>query len=175
MKAGRRYWNAHLSMIGDMTLVKVYEFDAVIKKAETLDSGYVEFPFDVEKEFGTKGQVKVIVTFDGYEYRGSLAKMGHHCHFVGLTKQVRRAIGRNPGDIIHVVLKHDTEPRTVDVPEDFQTLLNQYPEAKAFFEKLSFSNRKHYVQWITSAKKTETRERRLLESIDKLSNGIKHP
>lgn len=155
--------------------MKTYEFEAVIKKVETVDGAYVEFPFDVEKEFGTKGQVKVMVTFDGYEYRGSLAKMGHHCHIVGLTKQVRHAIGKDPGDTVHVVLKQDIEPRTVDVPEDFQLLLNKYLEARAFFEKLSFTNRKEYVQWISMAKKAETRGCRLFDSIEKLSNGIKHP
>lgn len=161
--------------IGAKVLMKVYEFDAEIIKHETLDSGYVEFPFEVEKEFGVRGQVKVIATFDGYEYRGSLAKMGHHCHILGLTQKVRAAIGKNPGDTVHVVIKQDIEPRTVEVPEDFKTLLDQNPEAKVFFEKLSFTNRKEYVQWITSGKKKETRERRLAESIDKLANGIKSP
>lgn len=155
--------------------MKIYEFDAEIKKHRTINAGYVEFPFDVEKEFGTKGQVKVVATFDGYEYRGSLVKMGHPCHFIGLTQKVRAAIGKNPGDIVHVVIKQDIEPRTIEVPEDFQLLLNQNPEAREFFEKLSFTNRKEYVQWIISAKKTETRERRLRESIEKLLKGIKHP
>ena len=35
-----------------------YEFDAVIKKVPDIDGAYVEFPFDVRKEFG-KGRVKV--------------------------------------------------------------------------------------------------------------------
>ncbi|WP_010233489.1 DUF1905 domain-containing protein [Clostridium arbusti] len=39
--------------------MKSYEFDAVIKKHGTIDAAYIEFPYDVEKEFGTKGQVKV--------------------------------------------------------------------------------------------------------------------
>ncbi|GAB6172340.1 hypothetical protein JCM15765_18180 [Paradesulfitobacterium aromaticivorans] len=141
----------------------------------TIDWGYVEFPFDVETEFGTRGQVKVIATFDGYEYRGSLARMGHHCHLIGLTKKVRAEIGKNPGEGVHVVIKQDVEPRTVELPEDFEKLLNQNPEAKMFFDKLSFTNRKEYVQWITTAKKVETRDRRLRNSIDKLLQGIKEP
>ena len=58
--------------------MKVYEFDAEIIKHEGIDGTYVEFPYAVEKEFGTRGQVKVWATFDGYEYRGSLANMGFH-------------------------------------------------------------------------------------------------
>ncbi|MHB1128181.1 MAG: YdeI/OmpD-associated family protein [Bacillota bacterium] len=102
-----------------------------------------------------------MATFDGYEYRGSLIKMGHHCHFIGLTQAVRSAIGKNPGDMVHVVIRQDTEARKIEVPEEFKTLLDQNPEAQKFFEKLSFTNQKEYVQWITGAKKTETRDRRL--------------
>ncbi len=39
-----------------------YEFDAVIWKREGMDAAFIEFPFDVEKEFGAKGQVKVKAT-----------------------------------------------------------------------------------------------------------------
>jgi hypothetical protein len=53
----------------------IYEFDAEIIKHEAINAAFIEFPFDVEKEFGTKGQVKVHVTFNGFEYRGSLANM----------------------------------------------------------------------------------------------------
>jgi len=30
-----------------------------------MNAAFIEFPFDVKKEFGVKGQVKVHVTFDG--------------------------------------------------------------------------------------------------------------
>lgn len=47
-------------MIGGIVVAKIYEFDAVIIKHVGIDSAYVEFPFDVQKEFGTRGQVKVV-------------------------------------------------------------------------------------------------------------------
>lgn len=155
--------------------MKIYEFDALILTDNQKDWAYVEFPYDVQIEFGTKGQVKVAATFDGYEYRGSLVKMGHHCHFIGLTKQVRATIGKGAGDNVHVVIKQDREPRTVEVPADFNTLLDRNHEARRFFDKLSYSNRRQYVQWITGAKKAETRERRLHDAIAKLLAGVKQP
>lgn len=42
----------------EKNLLKTYEFNAPIIKPESVDSGYVEFPYDAEKEFGTKGQEK---------------------------------------------------------------------------------------------------------------------
>lgn len=155
--------------------MKTYKFKAEIKKHPKINAAFVEFPYSVEEEFGARGQVKVRVEFNGYEYRGSLAKMGHHCHCVGLTQEVRKAIGKEPGDIIEVVIRTDESPRIVEVPEDLATLLNQNVEAKRYFDDLSYTHKKEYVNWITSAKKTETRERHLNKAIEMLTNKIKHP
>ena len=53
---------------------KTYEFDAVIRKVDGIDGAYIEFPYDVKKEFG-KGCVKVKAAFDGELYNGSLVRM----------------------------------------------------------------------------------------------------
>jgi hypothetical protein len=155
--------------------MKIYEFDTIMLSDGTHDWGYVEFPYDIQKEFGTKGQVKVVAHFDGYEYRGSLVKMDHNCHFIGITKGIRKIIGKNPGDSVHVLIQQDVEPRTVEVPDDLAQLLKKHPDAEAFFNKLSYTNRKEYARWITSAKREETRQRRLAEAIEKLIKGIKEP
>lgn len=145
--------------------MKEYKFDAVLIKREGMNATFVEFPYDVEKEFGTKGRVKVYATFDGVEYRGSLVKMGYHCHIVGVTQKIRKEMNKNPGDTVHAVLKEDTKPRIVEVPEDFAELLKIHPEAGKLFDAMSYTHRKEYVGWIEGAKREETRKRRLQKSI----------
>jgi hypothetical protein len=140
---------------------EVYEFDAVIQPHPSMDAAFVEFPFNVETEFGVKGQVKVVALFDGIEYRGSLARMGHHCQLIGLNKAVRKAIGKAPGDTVRVVIRKDAAPRTVEIPDDLQKLFGRNKKAKEIFEALSYSHKKEHVDWLTSAKKQETRLRRL--------------
>lgn len=83
---------------------KQYEFDAVIQKVPDIDGAYVEFPYDVKAEFG-KGRVKVAATFDGVPYEGSLVRMGTPCHIIGILKDIRRQIGKQPGDTVHVTLR----------------------------------------------------------------------
>lgn len=83
---------------------KIYEFDAEIKKVPDIDGAYVEIPFDVREEFG-KGRVKVHALFDGVEYNGSLVRMKTPGHILGLRKDIRAMIGKQPGDMVHVVLK----------------------------------------------------------------------
>ncbi|RHP36134.1 DUF1905 domain-containing protein [Lachnotalea sp. AF33-28] len=86
-----------------MSSSEVYEFDAVIKKVPDIDGAYVEIPFDVKKEFG-KGRVKVHAVFDTAEYDGSIVRMGTPCHILGLRKDIRAAIGKQPGDTVHVTI-----------------------------------------------------------------------
>lgn len=80
---------------------RTYEFDAVIIKAPDMDVAYVEIPFDVKAEFG-KGRVPVRATFDGAPYDGSLVRMGTPCHVIGIRKDIRARIGKQPGDVVRV-------------------------------------------------------------------------
>lgn len=69
-----------------------------------MDGAYVEIPFDAKAEFG-KGRVPVRAAFDGEPYDGQVVKMGTPCYIIGLRKDIRAKIGKQPGDSVHVTLK----------------------------------------------------------------------
>ena len=83
---------------------KIYDFDAVIQKNPDMDAAYVEIPFDVKEAFG-KGRVPVHATFDGEPYDGQLVKMGTPCHIIGIRKDIRAKISKQPGDSVRVTLE----------------------------------------------------------------------
>ena len=83
---------------------QVFTFEAVIQKVEGIDGAYVEIPFDVKAVFG-RGRVPVHATFDGEPYDGSLVRMGTPCHILGLRKEIRKKIGKQPGDTVKVTLR----------------------------------------------------------------------
>lgn len=145
------------------------EFDAVLQAVPGNQALMIDFPYDVQALYGTRGQVKVKVTYDGVPYRGSLAKMGHHCHLLLVRKDIRAQIGKSPGDTVRVTVQRDTEERIVTVPEDLAAALALDPAIRARFDKLSYTHRKEYVQWINEAKKPETRSRRVAQTVEKLS------
>lgn len=92
--------------------MKKYEFDAAIIKEPDHGGAYVEIPFDVKAEFG-KSRVPVHATFDGEDYDGSLVKMGTDCHILGIRKDIRAKIGKQPDDTVHVTLQErDTSVKT---------------------------------------------------------------
>jgi hypothetical protein len=152
------------------------KFEAVLENPEgKIDAAYISIPYNVEKMYGTKGQVKVKAWFDGYPYRGILANMGTGCHVILVRKDVRAAINKKVGDKIKVEIEADKEERTIEIPADLQDALTSKKKAMDFFDTLSYTNMKEYVVWVTSAKKEETRERRVQETIVKLLAGKKNP
>jgi uncharacterized protein YdeI (YjbR/CyaY-like superfamily) len=69
---------------------------------------------------------------------------------------------------VEVALEEDTQPRVVDVPDDFMQALEKSPVAKAVFEKMSYTHQKEYVNAILDAKHESTRRDRILKTIEML-------
>ena len=94
---------------------QVCQFQAQIEAVPDKNGAYVRFPYDVRAEFG-KGRVKVNATFDGVPYAGSLVNMGVRngdgsiCHILGIRKDIREKIGKQPGDTVFVTLQEAAPP-----------------------------------------------------------------
>lgn len=153
--------------------MKSYRFKARIEPGPG-GGAAVAFPYNVEEEFGARGNVPVKSTLDGVEYSGSLMKCGPGPHMLGVLKAIREQIGKGPGDTIDLVVWKDDAARTIEIPAALKTLLKK-EGLLAGFEKLSYTHRKEYIRWITEAKKEETRLSRMAKAIAMLHKGVKTP
>jgi hypothetical protein len=118
------------------------------------------------------GWVKVSGSIDGYEIRKyHLMPMGDGRLFLPVKAGIRKQIGKQAGDWVRVVLWPDNEP--LEVPDELVMCLEDEPSALRFFNSLSDSERRFYIQWIYSAKKEETKYARMAKTINKLSKGLK--
>lgn len=153
--------------------MKQYKFKATIEAAGE-GGACVLFPYDVEKEFGTRGRVPVKVTYDGVPYTGTMIKYGRPQHMLPILKAVREQIGKGPGDTIAVTVQRDESVRTIEIPPAFKAEMKR-AGVLTFFESLSYTHRKEYVRWITEAKKEETRLARSAKALDMLRKGVKTP
>jgi len=73
------------------------------------------------------------------------------------------------------IVDDDYISQAVNAPEDFMQELKRSKIASIFFDKLPSTNKREYLTWITNAKKSETRSRRLEAAIDKLIAGKTNP
>ena len=109
----------------------------------------------------------VRVTINGFSYRSTIAPMGSE-YWIPVSSDVRASAGVSAGDDVVVDVELDTEPRTVEVPEDLNVELTGSPAAKSAFDRLSYSNQRRIVLQVTDAKTDETRRRRIAKAIETL-------
>ena len=127
-------------------------------------------PDELVAALGGGRRPKVKVTLNGFVYRTSIAPMGGR-NLISVTSATREAAGVAIGEQVEAGIELDTEPRTVDVPDDFAAALDAEPAARATFDGLSYSNRSWHVLQIEGAKSPETRARRIERSVAVLREG----
>ncbi len=152
-------------------MLQKHTFKAIIQNAGG-GGAFVEVPFDVEAAFGAK-KPRVKAMIEGVPYRGLLTRMGGPNHMLIILKGIREQIGKSFGDQVKVTVEADTEERVVEIPKDLMKELKKDKQAAAIFEKLSYTHRKEYVRWIEEAKKAETRQNRIMKTIEMLKKGKK--
>jgi hypothetical protein len=69
----------------------------------------------------------------------------------------------------------DPKQKIVRLPNDLAAVLSKNKKAASFFEALSFTNKKEYVEWIVTAKRPETRQERVTGTLERLVKGWKNP
>jgi hypothetical protein len=130
----------------------------------------MQVPEEVVMSLGTTKRPPVKVTINGYTYRSTVAVMGGR-YMLPVSEEVRRNAGVAAGDEVEVDIELDTEPRQVTVPPDFAQALESEQQAKEFFEKLSYSNKRRIILQIEQAKAAETRQRRLDKAVSMRKEG----
>ncbi len=143
-------------------------FKAEVKPSGGAGGGHlVEVPANVVAALRGSGRIPVRATFNGVAYRGSIVRLGG-ITMLGVTKAVMGEAGVGPGDRLEVVVENDDAPREVEVPREFAEALRRNRKAEAAWERLPYSHRREYVDYITEAKKEETRARRVQKTVEAL-------
>jgi len=137
----------------------VLEFDAVVERSDNRgSSAWVEIPGDIRQLFGTTGRVPVTATFDGIDYRGSIARMGGP-PLVIVLQEILAQLHKAPGDTLHVTVELDETPRVVELAHDIEAGLVAAGQLDAY-RSLAYSHQRQFVLWIDGAKRPRTAARR---------------
>lgn len=144
-------------------------FRAVLESTGKTTTGIV-VPTEVVESLGKGRKPPVWVTINGYTYRNTVAVMGG-VYMLGVSAEHREGAGVKAGDELDVELELDTAPREVAVPPDLAEALEGNPEARSYFEGLSYSNKRRHVLAIEGAKTTETRQRRIDKAVALFADG----
>ncbi|GCD95964.1 YdeI/OmpD-associated family protein [Embleya hyalina] len=127
----------------------------------------LEVPPEVVAALGGGARPPVTITVNGHSWKSRVAILRGR-HLLGLGNANRQAAGVAIGDEVEVELELDTEPRVVVEPEDFARALDADPLARAAYDDLAHSHKRAHVRAVESAKKPETRRRRIEKAITTL-------
>jgi hypothetical protein len=145
------------------------KFHAIIQLSGKTATG-IQVPDEVVASLGSGKRPSVRVTINGHMYRSTVAVLGGQ-FMLPVSADVRKSASVAAGDEVDVEIEIDTEPREVNLPPDFREALDRDISAGQFFETLSFSQKQRFVILIEGAKTSETRQRRIDQSIIKLRAG----
>ena len=126
-----------------------------------------DLPARAAAALGERKRPPVTVTIGDYTFRTTVAVYGGQ-PMIGVNKGHRAAAGIGVGDTFDVLVALDEGPRVVEVPTDLAQALAADGAAQVAFDKLSYTHRREYVEWIAEAKRPATRARRVAEPVDRV-------
>ena len=144
-------------------------FRVLLEKYARSEATGIIIPFDAVKVFGTRARVPVRGTINGFPFRSSIFPTGDGHHYMVVNKEVRAGANVKGGETISVQMERDDEPRVIKPPADLARALKANKEARAAWEKLSYTHRKEYAASVEEAKKPETRARRVEKAVAALA------
>ena len=142
-------------------------FTTKVIQAEGKNATGIRVPADLIAQLNSGKRPRVKVTIADYTYRTTVAAYGD-VFMIPLSAEHRAGAGVQANDEVDVTLELDTEPRTVDVPDDLASALAEN-NLTDLFDDLSHSKRKEFVRQVESAKAQDTRERRINKIVTQLS------
>ena len=144
-----------------------YEFDAEIKKLEgKIQWSVFYFPESAAECFGSKGNIPVKITVDGHPFDHTLLG-SRNGHYLVYNEFIRRAVGKDMGDSVHVTLEKDDKPRVFTIPPYLETILKDNNVLETFLRQPDYLKREQ-VNKIELAKKEETKTNRIQKLIAEL-------
>lgn len=148
-----------------------YEFDAEIKRLEgKIQWNVFYFPESALACFGSKGNIPVKITVDGHPFDHMLLG-SRNGHYLVYNAFIRRAVGKESGDVVHVTLEKDDQPRVFTIPAYLETSLRDGGVLDAFLKQPDYLKREQ-VNKIELAKKEETKTNRIQKLIMELGGAF---
>ncbi len=132
---------------------------------------YVELPAEVLQALGGGAQFRVTGALNGVDFSSSTMGLGGGRVCLGVHKATRQAANVEIGDLVDVRVERDERPRELTIPDELAEGLASDAVAAEAFERLSFTHRREYAQWVSEAKRPETKARRVTQTLEKLRNG----
>lgn len=132
---------------------------------------FLVLPRAASAKLPSRGQFTVEGRFNGQAFRATLEPDGEGSHWLKVPERLRKAADAAVGDMVSLEIAPARQQAVPRLPADLRAALDADPEAKALWAGLTPVARRDWIQWIGSAKRAETRARRIAGACDMLVKG----
>jgi hypothetical protein len=115
-------------------------------------------------------------TFEGLPFQATLEPDGQGGHWLKVDRKLRQASGVKAGDAVLLEIAPAAVEPEPKVPADLKrALAAAHPRARVAWADITPVARRDWIQWIESAKREETRLKRIAAACDMLAKGKRRP
>lgn len=132
---------------------------------------FLVLPKRASARLPTRNMVTVDGTMNDHPFRATLAPDGQGSHWLKVTRRLREGAGAAVGEVVALEMTVAGKEPEPSVPAALRKALATAPKARAVWSDITPVARRDWIQWITSAKRSETRMRRIGAACDMLATG----
>ena len=147
---------------------------AETEKGETWT--FLILPKNVSAKLPSRGMTAIEGSINGFHFKATLQPDGQKSHWLKIDRKLREAAAAEVGDIVTLEITPASEEPEPEVPTDLrEALAAATPKARKLWFDVTPIARRDWIQWITSTKRAETRERRIKNACSMLAAGKRRP
>jgi hypothetical protein len=132
---------------------------------------FLILPKNASAKLRTRSQTTVEGTLNGYPFRATLAPDGQRSHWLKVNKKLREGAGAQVGDVVTLEILSAGKKPQPRIPADLRKALAAAPKAWASWSDITPIARRDWIHWVTSAKRSGTRARRIVNACEMLATG----
>jgi hypothetical protein len=132
---------------------------------------FLVLPKDASAKLSTRASTTVDGTLNGQYFKAVLEPDGNKSHWLKVPRKLREAAGAEAGDIATLEITPSGSELEAKVPADLRNALAAARKARALWSEITPTARRDWIQWIISAKRPETRARRIENACNMLGSG----
>lgn len=151
-------------------------FKAILRRPAALSDGdtpwaFVILPKPESDRLPRRGRTSIEGTINGRSFRATLEPDGQLSHWLKVDQRLLELANAAIGDDVMleiVPVAHEPDP---EMPDDVRSALTANPQAMAAWAETTTIARLDWIHWITSAKQSRTRAKRIDQTCDMLASG----
>ena len=129
---------------------------------------FLILPKGASAKLPSRAMTTVESTINGFPFRATLEPDGQRSHWLRVNRKMREAAGADTGDVVTLEIAPSGEEPEPRVPADLRKALAAAPKARTLWSDIA---RRDWIHWIASAKRPETRARRVDNACAMLAAG----